>query len=82
MSMSAYIRAIPDVEKRDKATETIKNLELLGLKTEIPDELYEIRDNDIPIIKKEYSTDYEEIIEINVKDIPKEVEKIQFVISY
>lgn len=82
MSMSAYIRVIPDADKRNKAIETIKNLELLGLKTEIPDELYEIRDNDIPIIKKEYSTDCEEIIEINVKDIPKEAEKIQFVISY
>lgn len=80
MSMSAYIRAIPDDDKRNKAIETIENLESLGLK--IPDELYEIRDNDIPIMKTEYRTDYEEIIEINVEDIPKEAEKIQFVISY
>ena len=82
MSMSKFIRLIPNAERRDKAIETIENLELLGLKTEIPDELYEIRDNDIPIITTEYSTDYEEIIEINVEDIPKEAEKIQFVISY
>lgn len=82
MSMSKFIRLIPNAERRDKAIETIENLELLGLKTEIPDELYDIRDNDIPIIKTEYSTDYEEIIEIDVKNIPKEAEKIQFVISY
>lgn len=82
MSMDKFIRVIPNAERRDKAIETIKNLELLGLKTEIPDELYEIRDNDIAIRKKEFNTDYEEIIEIAVKDIPKEAEKIQFVISY
>lgn len=82
MSMSAYIRVIPDADKRDKAIETIKNLESLGLGADIPCELYDIRDNDIGIRKKEYNIDCEEIIEIDVKDIPKEAEKIQFVISY
>lgn len=80
MSMSTYIRAIPDADKRNKAIETIKNLKSLGLK--VPDELYDLQDNDVEIRKKEFNTDYEEIIEIDVKDIPKEVEKIQFVISY
>lgn len=80
MSMSAYIRVIPDADKRDKAIETINNLELLGLK--IPDELYDLKDADIDMLKTQYNTDYEEIIEIDVKDIPKEAEKIQFVISY
>lgn len=82
MSMSAYIRAIPDADKRNKAIETINNLESLGLGADIPCELYDIRDNDIAIRKRKYNTDYEEIIEIDVKDIPKEAEKIQFVISY
>ncbi len=80
MSMSAYIRAIPDAGKRDVAMQTIKNLEKLNL--EVPSELYELQENDVDIPKIEYNTDYEEIIEIDVKDIPKEVEKIQFVISY
>jgi len=80
MSMSKYIRAIPDVNKREKAIQTIKNLEQLGL--EIPGKLYDIRDNNIDLEHKEYRTDYEDIIEIDVKRIPEEVEKIQFVISY
>ena len=80
MSMSTYIRAIPDAAKRDVAIQTIKNLEKLNL--EIPSELYDLRDNDVDIPQVEYNTDCEEIIEIKVKDIPKEVEKIQFVISY
>lgn len=80
MSMTKFIRAIPDAGKRDVAMQTIKNLEKLNL--EVPSELYDLRDNDVDIPKVEYNTDYEEIIEINVKDIPKEVEKIQFVISY
>jgi hypothetical protein len=80
MSMSAYIRVIPDAGKRDVAIQTIKNLEKLNL--EIPSELYDLKDGDVDIPQVEYNTDYEEIIEIKVKDIPKEAEKIQFVISY
>lgn len=80
MSMSKYIRAIPDSKKREQAIQTIKNLKELGL--HIPSELEEIKDNDVDIPQKEFDTEFEEIIEINVKDIPKEVEKIQFVISY
>lgn len=80
MSTSAYIRVIPDAAKRDVAIQTIKNLEKLNL--EIPSELYDLRDADIDIPQVEYYIDCEEIIEIKVKDIPKEAEKIQFVISY
>ena len=42
----------------------------------------DILEDGIDIPQKELTTDYEEIIEIDVKDIPKEVEKIQFIISY
>lgn len=80
MSMSAYIRAIPDAAKRDVAIQTIKNLEKLNL--EVPSELYDLQDGDVDIPQVEYNTDCKDIIEINVKDIPKEAEKIQFVISY
>ena len=80
MSMSAYIRVIQDAAKRDVAMQTIKNLEKLNL--EVPSELYDLRDADIDIPQVEYSIDCKEIIEIKVKDIPKEAEKIQFVISY
>jgi hypothetical protein len=78
--MAKFIRAIPDAGKRDVAMQTIKNLEKLNL--QVPSELYDLRDNDVDIPKVVYNTDYEEIIEIKVKDIPKEVEKIQFVISW
>lgn len=80
MSMSKYIRAIPNAEKRKNAIQAIENLQALGL--EISDKLYEIRDEFIQIKQREFTNDYEEIIEIDVKDIPKEVEKIQFVLSY
>ena len=80
MGMSKYIRAISNSEKREIAEKTKEQLERLNI--QVPHEIYEIIEDDIDIPSKEFNTDYEEIIEIKVKDIPDKVDKIQFVISY
>ena len=80
MGMCKYIRAISNSEKREVAEKTKEQLERLNIK--VPAEIYEIIEDDIDIPSKEFNTDYEEIIEIKVKDIPDKVDTIQFVISY
>lgn len=80
MSMSRYIRGIADAEKIEKAKQAKKTMQSLGL--DYPCELDDICESNIDIPNKEFTDEYEDIIEINVKDIPKEVTKIQFIISY
>lgn len=80
MGMCKYIRAISNSEKREIAEKTKEQLERLNIK--VPAEIYKIIEDDIDIPSKEFNTDYEEIIEIKVKDIPDKVDTIQFVISY
>lgn len=80
MSMSKYIKGIADSKKVELAKQIKENCESLG--AVVPSEIYELLEDGIEIPQKEFTTDYEEIIEIDVKDIPKEVEKIQFIISY
>lgn len=80
MSMSKYIKGIADSKRVELAKQTKVNCESLSIN--VPSEVYEILEDGIDIPQKEFTTDYEEIIEIDVKDIPKEVEKIQFIISY
>jgi len=80
MSMSKYIKGIADSKKVELAKQAKVNCESLGI--DVPSKVYEILEDGIDIPQKEFTTDYEEIIEIDVKDIPKEVEKIQFIISY
>lgn len=80
MSMSKYIKGIADSKRVEFAKQAKVNCESLGI--DVPGEVYEILEDGIEIPQKEFTTDYEEIIEIDVKDIPKEVEKIQFIISY
>lgn len=80
MSMSKYIKGIADSERVELAKQVKVNCESLGI--DVPSEVYELLEDGIDIPQKEFTTNYEEIIEIDVKDIPKEVEKIQFIISY
>lgn len=80
MSMSKYIKGIADSKKVELAKQIKENCESLGV--DIPYDVYNMLEDGIDIPQKEFTTDYEEIIEIDVKDIPKEVEKIQFIISY
>ena len=80
MSMSKYIKGIADSKRVELAEQAKVNCESLGI--DVPSKVYEILEDRIEIPHKEFNTDYEEIIEIDVKDIPKEVEKIQFIISY
>lgn len=80
MSMSKYIKGIADSKKVELAEQVKENCTLLGI--DVPDEIDDLLEDGITIPQKEFTTDYEEIIEIDVKDIPKEVEKIQFIISY
>ena len=80
MSMLRYIRGIADAEKIEKAKQAKKTMQSLGL--DYPCELDDICESNIEIPNKEFTNEYEDIIEINVKDIPKEVTKIQFIISY
>lgn len=80
MSMSKYIKGIADSKKVELAKQIKENCNLLGVYA--PDEIDDLLEDGIEIPQKEFTTDYEEIIEIDVKDIPKEVEKIQFIVSY
>ena len=80
MSMSKYIKGIADSKKVQLAKQIKENCESLGVN--ISYQIYDVLEDGIDIPQKEFTTDYEEIIEIDVKDIPKEVEKIQFIISY
>ena len=80
MSMSKYIKGIADAKKVELAKQAKENCEFLGI--DVPSKIYDILEDGIDIPQKEFTTDYEEIIEIDVKDIPKKVEKIQFIISY
>lgn len=80
MSMSEYIKGIADSRKVEIAKQIEENCKLLGIHA--PDEVDDLLEDGIEIPQKKFTTDYEEIIEIDVKDIPKEVEKIQFIISY
>lgn len=80
MSMSKYIKGIADSKKVELAEQVKENCTLLGI--DVPDEIDDLLEDGITIPHKEFTTDYEEIIEIDVEDIPKEVEKIQFIISY
>lgn len=80
MSMSKYIKGIADSKRVELAKQIKENCVSLGV--DVPYDIYELLDDGIDIPQKEFTTDYEEIIEIDVKDIPKEVEKIQFIISY
>lgn len=69
MSMSKYIKEIADSKKVELAKQAKINCESLGI--DVPSEVYEILENGIDIPQKEFTADYEEIIEIDVKDIPK-----------
>ena len=80
MSMSKYIKGIVDSKKVELAKQIKENCESLG--AVVPSEIYELLEDGIDIPQKKFTTDYEEIIEIDVKDISKEIEKIQFIISY
>lgn len=82
MSMSRYIRGIADAEKIEKAKQVKENMRFLGLEDEYPDKIDDICESNINIPNRKFTEDYKEIIEINVKEIPKEVTKIQFIISY
>ena len=80
MSMNKYIKGIADSIRVELAKQAKVNCEFLGI--DVPSKVYELLEDRIAIPQKEFTTDCKEIIEIDVKDIPKEVEKIQFIISY
>lgn len=80
MSMSTYIHGIADAAKLQRAVEARKTLNELGL--EYPDELDDIIEDSIAIPYTKVPDEYNDVWEIDVKDIPKNVTKIRFINSY
>ena len=80
MSMSTHILGIADKDKLERATQARKTLQEFGL--EYPCELDNIIEDAIKIPVEKIPSDYEDIFEVDVKSIPKNVEKIRFIVSY
>lgn len=80
MSMSTYILGVVNKDRLEKAIQARKTLQEFGL--EYPDELDDIIEDSIDIPFEKVPDDCEDIFEVDVKRIPKNVEKIRFIVSY
>lgn len=80
MSMSTHIQGIADSAKLEKAKTARDTLNELGL--DYPSELDDIIEDSIEIPFKKVPSDYQDIWEIDLKDIPSNVTKIRFINSY
>lgn len=80
MSMSTYIKGIPCKEKLEAAERIIKDCKIAGV--EYPDGVDEIVEEEIKLPVEKIPSEYEDIWEIKVKDIPEGVETIRFINSY
>lgn len=80
MSMSTYIKGIPSKEKLESAERIVKDCKIAGI--EYPDVIDEILEEEISLPIEKVPSEYEDIWEIKVKDIPEGVETIRFINSY
>lgn len=80
MSMSTYIHGIADSEKLERAKQARKTLIDLGL--DYPSELDDIVEDTISIPVTKVPDEFNDIWELDVKDIPTNVTKIRFINSY